>query len=67
MKRRKPRRVVLGTGWLYADLSGPEWISLRREDPKELDLTYGPGPTQVKLRVKGTNLRRVRLYVEVLD
>ena len=34
MKRRKPRRVVLGTGWLYAQLGNPTWISLRRADPK---------------------------------
>ena len=67
MKRQKPRRVVLGTGWLYAQLGNPTWISLRREDPKELDRTYGPGPTQAKLRVKGTNLRKIRLVAEVLD
>ena len=67
MKRLKPRRVVLGTGWLYADLSSPRWISLRREDPKIPWKPFDPGPTQIKLRVKGTNLRKIRLIAEVLD
>ena len=62
MKRRKPRRVVLGTGWLYAQLGNPTWISLRREDPAE-----GLWPHQVRLRVKMANLRKIRLVAEVLD
>ena len=64
MKRRKPRRVVLGTGWLYAQLGNPTWISLRRDDPAMLP---GYFAHQIKLRVKGTNLRKIRLVAEVLD
>jgi hypothetical protein len=65
MKRRKPRRVVLGTGWLYAQIGNPTWISLRRQDPK---LPLPPSfPDRVWLRVKGTNLRKIRLVAEVLD
>jgi hypothetical protein len=66
MKRRKPRRVVLGVGWLYAQLGNPTWISLHAEDPKALKVPW-PWPSQVQLRVKGTNLRRIRLVAEVLD
>jgi len=61
MKRRKPRRVVLGTGWLYAQLDNTTWISVR--PGRLLDRFKG----QVRLRVKGTNLRKVRLVAEVLD
>jgi len=69
MKRRKPRRVVLGTGWLYSQLGEPTWISLRRYalrrfDPMRLEGRYF---YQVRLRVKGTNLRKIRLVAEVLD
>ena len=67
MKRRKPRRVVLGTGWLYAQLGNPTWISLRGEDPKALALATQWQISQVRLRVKGTNLRKIRLVAEVLD
>ena len=66
-KRRKPRRVVLGTGWLYVQLGNPTWISLRREDPKPPWQPFDSGPIQVRLRVKGTNLRKIRLVAEVLD
>ena len=64
MKRRKPRRVVLGTGWLYAQLGSVGWISLRRFDPMRIEGRYFG---QVKLRIKGTNLRKIRLVAEVLD
>ena len=67
MKRRKPRRVVLGVGWLYAQLGNPTWISLRLWDPKIQWKAFDPGPQQIKLRVKGTNLRKIRLIAEVLD
>ena len=68
MKRRKPRCVVLGTGWLYAQLGNPTWISLRGEDPNELAKAWpSRWPSQIKLRVKGTNLRKIRLVAEVLD
>ena len=64
MKRRKPRRVVLGMGWLYAQLGNPTWISLRGEEP---GTRLGRFAEQVRLRVKGTNLRKIRLVAEVLD
>ena len=58
---RKPRRVVLGTGWLYAQLGNPTWV-----------FCAYPGlilhsTRQVWLRIKGTNLRKIRLVAEVLD
>jgi hypothetical protein len=67
MKRQKPRRVVLGTGWLYAQLGNPTWISLRRDDPKLPSPRLLGFIVQIRLRVKGTNLRRVRLVAEVLN
>jgi hypothetical protein len=64
MKRRKPRRVVLGTGWLYAQLGNPTWISLRRLDPS---VPVNQFAEPVRVRVKGTDRRKIRLVAEVLD
>ena len=65
--KRKPRRVVLGIGWLYPQLgeAPTRWIHLRGEEP-EFPIGTQRRVTQVGLRVKGAEHKRIRLVAEVL-